>query len=442
MLKLRQFATPAFARMELQARRGRGSDSVRSTTANDRREAVLFAAVSWMFVIGILSQKISVAAVPGTAIQIVLFLEYGFVAWLAWTKRLTITPRGLAAVLTFFIIATLSSLLADPAITSFMYIFGIYAPFMFGITVSREFYWNYLKLFQFLGLFVSVWAFIDWGFQFSHLPMPNIEHLFPRKILFFNFNYIQTLAYGSKWYKPNAFFFLEVSYVAQMIASAFVIEACLFQRIRYLAPLLVALICTFSGTGFTLILMSLPVILFHLRVRMVAIGILLLPIAGATAIQMGVVDNAVHRSQEFGQENSSGNQRFIAQFEAMAEHFDREPKQILFGIGAGRILQNGYVVWTPISKSMVEYGILTAISFIVLITTASFKRGIPFVVSYVSIIQYFFLNGGFLVPVNVFLIFMLTGIFRVREPDDATMEPGLISGTSTTEALADNPARP
>jgi len=374
-------------------------------------------------VLGTLSQKLSLLLVPGTALQLVLPFEYLLLAILAAGRRLTFSSVRLGLLLLFFGSATLVNLITSPTMTSLLYVYAIYIPLVARVRVSEDTYMRYLRSFQILGVFVAGMVFIDWGFQFVHLPMPNMEHFIPAKIKFFNFNYVQALNWGSKWYKPNAFFFLETSYVAQMVATVLVIELCTFQRFKYLLIFVLAEVLSFGGTGFTLVLVSIPIIVIKMRLRLAVAILALTPVAFAAAVQVGLVDNVASRSAEFDREGSSGNQRFMGQFEAIAESLGKSPSDALLGKGAGKMLQNGVVVWTPLTKVTVEYGLIVSAIYLTLLFTSVFGSRVPFVVGYVSVFQYLFLNGGFLVPVNVFTIVMLTSIFQIRKRDGLAKPP-------------------
>lgn len=378
-------------------------------------EERFFWLLAMLLVFGILSQKVSVTVVPGTAIQIVLFMEYAFFGLCMLTSRLTIDPRRLVVLMAFFIMATIAAIMSNPAPTSLAYLFAVYLPFCLQIRFPQASYKRLIEVFQTLVLFACIWVMIDWLFQLVRLPMPDIELLIPKPFLFFNFNYIQVVAWGSKLMKPNGFFFLEVSYVAQLIATGLVIELCFTRRMFRILIYALCLLLTFSGTGFALVLMSLPFIITKLRVKLVFGAVLLLPLAAIVAVQVGVLENAEGRMEEFSRQGSSGNQRFTAQFEELAHNFERAPEVVMFGIGAGRMPQNGYIVWTPMTKVFVEYGIIAAAFFLVVLLSSVFRPNVPAVVSYALLMQFLFLNGGLLVPVNVFEMLFLTSLYKITD---------------------------
>lgn len=381
-----------------------------------RREARLLAVLGWTMIAGILSQKFSLLLTSQTPLQLVLCIEYLAFAWLAWQGKVHINALSLMLTMAFLVLATLANLFTRPAFTSIVYVYAVYLPFALRVRLSPGGYMRYLDMFQVMALFTCLWVMLDWGFQFLGWPMPNVEHHLFEFFRYFNFNYIQPLEWGSRWYKPNAFFYLEVSFVAQTIATALIFEICLFRRMTHIAVYAVSLLATFSGTGMTLVLLCLPAMVAYLRPKLIAVALALAPITVVTALGIGLIDNAVQRTQEFDREGSSGNQRFIGQVEAVRSAFEADPRDVIFGIGAGQILQNGKVVWNPITKVTVEYGIFVCAIYLAMIAQALFGKRKPFIVSYALLMQFLLLNGGFLVPVIVFTIFMLSGVIEIASP--------------------------
>lgn len=392
----------------------------------------MFAVLAWTMVLGILSQKFALLLTSQTPLQLIVLIGYASLALLALYGKAHCNVLSLVLTLAFLGSATIANLFTAPAITSLAYVYAVYAPMPVRVKLSRPAYMRHLNLFQTLNLFVSGWVFLDWGFQFAGLPMPNVEHHLLEFFRYFNFNYIQPLEWGSPWLKPNAYFFLEVSFVAQSIATALVLELCLFRRVPLIGVYAIALIVSFSGTGLLLVALCLPVIVFYLRPKLIALALVATPIAVGTAFGIGLVDNAIHRSDEFSHEGASGNQRFLGQVEAVTRSLGKQPMDAFVGIGAGQMLQNGRVVWNPITKVTVEYGVFVALIYFAMIFTAVFGKGKPFIVGYVLLVQFLFLNGGFLVPIIVFTILILSGFIEIEDPPRASppISSGLLSSRS------------
>ena len=315
----------------------------------------------------------------------------------------------------FIGVATASNMISggNGQASSFMFLVVISLCFCFEIKISRDNYISYLKIFQKFGVFAALLVYIDWIFQFAHLPMPNIELLIPKNWLFYNYVYIQPLNWGNKFMKPNGFFFLETSFVSQFIAFSLIFEFCLFRRLGYIVLLGTALVASFGGTGMLLLALSSPVILFYFRLKLVPLALIALPIGGFTAVQLGVLDNVVERSSEFSKEGSSGNVRFTNQLQSVIDVVNSGPLYALAGRGSGLMPQRLNLLYTPLAKVPYEYGFITYIFWFLFIIYCSFGRGVPFIVSWAAIVQYMLLNGSLLVPICNAYIVVLCSLFRV-----------------------------
>jgi hypothetical protein len=73
------------------------------------------------------------------------------------------------------------------------------------------------------------------------------------------------------------------------------------------------------------------------------------------------------------------------------------------------------VLWLPLAKVVVEYGIIVFVAWFVFFAYAMFSTGSPFVPAWALFIQYHILNGSFLVPPNVFLCYVVVAAFVIRE---------------------------
>lgn len=366
-----------------------------------------------MLVVGILSQKLSVPATAGSPVEVVIGLVYVMIAVFFAMGKARIDRLVLILLLLFFTGATITSLLNPSSLPSLLYVFAIYLPLSVQIEMSRKSYERLLRCFQILVMFSAQMVLIDWLFQLFGKPMPNFEHIIPEPIRYYHFNYIQPLDWGSRWYKPNGFFFLEVSYLAQFIATGLIFEICYFRRLAHLGLMSLAMILCFSGTGFLLLIASAPVILAHLKPKLVVVAIVLMPAAIITASSVGVLDNASQRTEDFGKDGSSANQRFVKQYAVLPYYLTSHENAALIGIGAGQMPKEQDVIWTPVTKVIAEYGIPVALLYFTVLCTAIFRNGTPFAVGYVMLVQFLFLNGGFLVPVNVFLFFVLATLVRI-----------------------------
>jgi hypothetical protein len=132
------------------------------------------------------------------------------------------------------------------------------------------------------------------------------------------------------------------------------------------------------------------------------------------AAQIGVLDNFTERVTEFGQEKSSGYNRFVLPAMTAAEALGRDGLGGLFGSGAGTIPAgdpskggfNGFA-WSPYAKVIYEYGLVGFLIWLPLTLVAIFNRGIPFVICWIAFLQYNFLNGALNVPLHTVYCYLL-----------------------------------
>lgn len=382
-----------------------------------RSERKVLIAMTVTMVAAIMTMKVAIPLVPGqTMLQLALVIVWILFGYLAAIGRLRISPIKLMLFLIFSGGAIFVHILQPDksfSVPSLLYVLTIYATYIFMVPVREETLRRYLLNFQLITIGAAVMVGIDWAFQFAGMKMPSIETIIPKPVLFFNYVYLQPLEWGSRFDKPNGFFFLETSYVSQFMAFGLVLEICLFQRLRYMAVQGLALVASFGGTGLLLVVLCAPVVLFYFRLRLLPLLLISAPIVGIAAFQLGLVENAMSRTEEFSEDGSSGNQRFNRQFERVGEVFRGPTENILIGIGAGQMPQHLHVMWTPISKVVVEYGVFVYAAFWLFFFYAMFGNGIPFIVSWMMTMQYLFLNGSFLVPMNSVFNVLLAALLVV-----------------------------
>jgi hypothetical protein len=367
--------------------------------------------LAWLLVIGISSMKLSVTIVHGTALELVLLFLYAMLVVMLLKGMVEIKPLSFITMLVFLSLMTVAAVATDSKFTSAFYVYLNYIPFIFCVRLTPGSYIRFINIHQMFMLAAAILAFVDWIFQVFNKPIPNMEHYIPAGLRFFNFNYIQPLEWGSKFVKPNAFIFLETSYLAQAMAAAFIIEFCLFRRTLWMGIYISALTITFGGTGYGLLLLSIPVLIYHARGKTMALSLALAPLALFLAASFGVMDNIQLRMSEFSQQNTSGDQRFGAQLREVKKHVS-DPLVLLRGIGAGNTLQDTSIMWIPPVKVSVEYGFLVGAVFIILIVYSATSGGTPFAISLPLLLQYMIFNGGFLVPISVFYLLVMTCLVK------------------------------
>lgn len=174
---------------------------------------------------------------------------------------------------------------------------------------------------------------------------------------------------GSSLIKSNGIFLSEPATLSAMAALGILIEILEFRRARYLILLVLGLLLSYSGTGITILLVTLPFTgLVHTRAQLPA---LLVACFALTLIGTGIIDASVFTSRvgEFEDVNASGFQRFISSFWMAAEHFNTASLQALLrGNGPATMkefvsLENYSFSGNTWFKLLYEYGLLGAFIF-------------------------------------------------------------------------------
>ncbi|MDE0879241.1 MAG: hypothetical protein OSB00_11355, partial [Sphingomonas bacterium] len=351
----------------------------------------------------------------GTSIQLALPFTFALISYLLFRRLGYISVTKFLLYIGFVCLASLVSMLAGgkAELPSFLFVCVIYLMYVVEIKISQLAYLKYLNWITYLGMIAAFMVAIQWACQFLGFGMPSLEIIMPKSIIMFNYVYIQPLEWGAKYMKPNGIIFLEASYISQFMALVCIIEACFFQRLKFLAIFAVTLLVSFGGTGMLLLVLCAPVILFYLRLKLLPILIISAPICGVAAYQIGLFENVQDRLGEFNQEGTSGNMRFTQQFIVVKKVLLGPPKDAFFGQGSGTMPQGLHIMYTPVSKVMFEYGIFVYVLFYFFLFRSVFGKGVPFIMSWAMTMQYLWLNGSFLVPINNVYLVLICSIFRV-----------------------------
>ncbi|WP_454883798.1 hypothetical protein [Sphingomonas oryzagri] len=363
----------------------------------------------------ILSQKL---ALPNN-IEVTVLVMAGLLAYLLITRRAFVS---LTRLMGFTVLAAVmvSCQIAEAGDRSFsaqaMYIaLLLYGMFVVVIPLERDEIRTILRRFQTAALLIAGMVGVDWAAQISGLGMPSMEMLLPRGAFYQSYNYIQPLTWQAAYMKPNGFFMLEASSTSQLLAIALVLEICLFQRLSRMIIFATAQLASFGGTGFVLLLSALLLLPFYVRTRtLVAIaGLALLLAAGAS--QTPIWKNFSQRSGEIGRKHSSGNGRFVEPYIFMTETMGSSDRALISGIGPGNgkneTDRTGQLVMNPVSKAVVEYGLLTAIVWMLFLHGCTLFSKAPFAASFVVIVQYDFLNGSLLMPISLAYCYLLSAAY-------------------------------
>jgi hypothetical protein len=289
-----------------------------------------------------------------------------------------------------------------------------YLPFIVVVPISERTYKELLGIFLNAMIVCGVVMLLQHATQliWSWRVWPNLNLLIPENILFPNFNYNQAIIYGSKLMKPQAIVFLEVSTLSQFTAVALAIELTYFQRIWRIIFYACVLLACFAGTGLFLLVLCAPVLVLRLSPRTILMVLAVFAATYFVADRIHWYQQVQGRFTEYKQQGSSADYRFVAPFHDLVEAFN-SPRSMVTGIGPGNTAKTtGYVTWAS-TKMVVEYGLLTAISFFVFFCYVIFKNAPSQRLSFVMLMLFNFLAGGVIIPMYPVLIFLLSGLFMI-----------------------------
>ncbi|MEJ0071261.1 MAG: hypothetical protein WDO24_23745 [Pseudomonadota bacterium] len=127
---------------------------------------------------------------------------------------------------------------------------------------------------------------------------------------------------------------------------------------------------------------------------------------------------------EHERQGSSANARFIAPIEAVIETLQgHDPEKILLGVGAGNMEKRQGVLWLAYSKVFIEYGFIVFLAWLAFFSYVLFRAPGLWVAAWMAAIQYHLLNGAFLVPLHVYLCYVLAAGYRFA-PSEAVTSVG------------------
>lgn len=403
-------------------------------TVMSAEPAVRLSARQWVLAAVFTSLVLSVTAlqkfgvpVGGDVMEIAVFISWLGVIMLALNGLIGLDPIRLLLFALFAVTAVASQLLGGQpfSVNSVLLALALYAPFILRLNVSPAFYRRCMQIFLNVMLVVGALVVIQQLIQLSigWRAWPDLDKLAPQQVLFSGYNYLQPVAYGSKFYKPNAFVFLEVSFVSQFIAMALLIELLLFQRLLRMVFYAVVLLICFAGTGLLLLALCAPFVLGKLSPRML-ITLLLVGVVGViVAGAIGWYDQVHQRFGEIGAQGSSGYYRFNVPFQIVGQ-MAQDPQFMFTGHGAGSTGTGqgqgvaGFIL-VPFAKIIYEYGFLTFFAFYAFFIYSLFASAPSRLLAWALFIFYNLGGGGFVVPVYVVTCQVLGTLLRLEPEMDA-----------------------
>jgi hypothetical protein len=351
--------------------------------------------------------------IPGLGIEVgVILMPLGIFA-LYFFAPIQLPLRRAAFYGLLVLLAMISQFTVHAAIStsSFALLLVAYLPFLVEIQVSRETYLRCLSFFQDAMLFVCGVLLLQhaWMVVLGGNSFPKIEDILPANWVIQGFNYFQPLFYGSTYFKPNAFFFKEVSFLSQFLTLAFVVEIVFFMRYWRLALYLACLFSTFAGTGLLMLLLISPFLIIRLPGRS---ALLIAGLAFAVclaAVVTGWWDLVGNRVNEFQTADTSGYARFTWPF-LQAWSSLSDSSNLLSGLGAGimeRRMQAVDILLAP-AKLIIEYGPAVAVAFYAMYINATFVN-VPSLRLAAALFVLYNLGGGFLLDLTIVNTVVLLG---------------------------------
>jgi hypothetical protein len=265
---------------------------------------------------------------------------------------------------------------------------------------------SYTRVLEFLSTLGCVCALIG-VLQFMGQFVVGVDVVFfldkhmPESVTVAGYNSLIPLYWTSPVYKSNGVFFLEPAFFCQFLAMAVVAELLTGPRAIRLLVLTAGLVCSYSGTGLTMLALFLPFYFFnhgHSRLFFFAGLVSLVLIFFGDALSL---DAFTRRLSEFSDPESSGWARFLSMFRVLQTVVFANDLTFFLGRGPGTVQEQfrlfSFNAFDPTwGKVIYEYGFVGALVYFrfFYLTVCKGPRGLRFAVGY----TYLFLGGYLLNP--------------------------------------------
>lgn len=274
---------------------------------------------------------------------------------------------------------------------------------------------------------ISVCGIAQFFAQLVGVSIFSFKGILPDSILYeFGYNLVIPLGV-SDLYKSNGFFLIEPSTFSQVMALGLIIEVLAFRRARYLSLFAVAMLLSFSGTGWIVLGSFVAAAVLGMGWRGIAIGGGTVLLMGAllgvgSLVQPDIAHALQQRMDEISQPSTSGHRRFITPFWALSDTLTAEPEAAIVGLGSGMAeqlpLAYEYDVNTPI-KIGLEFGIGGLLAYLSLFL-ANRRSPVQAGLLVPACTMFFFAGAYQQFPPVIFLILLLTSVARLRSSDAAS----------------------
>lgn len=384
-------------------------------------------------------------------IALALVIHYGVLGILAWKGLLRVAPWRFLLFCLFCGTAFAFHARAENtaySITSIMLVLVILVFYVFVVPIKRQYYMLVVRNFIILACVAGGLVWLDWATQIAGLGKTNLDAIIPEMFRYKEYNYWNRMWGGLLHIKPNGTFFLEMSHLSQFVATGLIFELAFFRRPQFVVFLGMSTVGAFGGTGLLVVACCLPLLLHRLPLAAILAGLLAVPVVLVVALQLGYLDSVMSRSQEFGDKNASGNIRFVKPAQAVMEAAEGPLDEFLMGHGAGTMKKGKSAkgssavdtafAWAPYSKVIVEYGLIPAIFWFLLVFISMFRPGVPIAAGMALFVQYHLLNGALAVPLHTIYAFILVTCYSFT--DDESPPWGVLSRPGADQAVL-SPAR-
>lgn len=377
-----------------------------------RSNFIIFFTIIFLF----LGQKLALS-IAGFEFSIAMFVYPLFAVEMILMKEFCIDSKLIAkyVVILLFVICS-TSFQNNISYPSLIYFFLIYFFLCLRSRLSNR-HINYAVNLIRKILFVSaVIGIIQFMVQFVGIPYFDPYDYLPDNLLLSGFNNYYAISYGSHIMKANGWFYLEPSFFSQFMGLAIILETVSFQKDRLfyvrIVVFLVAMICSFSGTGIIVLLIgSIPAFLKLSNKRKIVL-LVALGLVVAIFLNTDYSRFIVGRMGELSNSNLSGAIRFINPYKVV---LSQNLSSLVWGSGAGQadsisgmssLVANNNVI----TKIILEYGVIVLVLFLSFIISKFFSRNYH-IVSVCLFIMFVILSGNLLQPSMVYLLVFINQIY-------------------------------
>jgi hypothetical protein len=315
-------------------------------------------------------------------------------------------------------------------------------------------YKSTLQGFQFLVLILSCLEILELPAQFIVDPRKLIMFfgIFPDSVLPYNWegvrggvNTMGTISAAGRVLKSNGIFLAEASTMSQMAALAILIEILEFRRPRYLIMLALGFLLAYSGTGITILLLSLP--LAVLVNRKAQLPVMLVGLFAVGLLATGIINLSVFSSRigEFQDTHASGFTRYVSSFWMAADYFPTASlRELLLGNGPGEGFSphRGDLTYYTLASGttwfnlMYLYGLIGALLFTCFMASC-FRRSRCPKPLIVALLYNYLVTGGSLVGTATQIIMVVLCTLNGPEPRRGRIdEPGQYPSPPVTGSIA------